>query len=56
VSSLVYLLVGLIVVLPAFLLNQVLPTWLAAFIGLPLGAWLAWLTYQSLAEGSGGRG
>jgi hypothetical protein len=45
-----FLLVGLIVVLPAVVLNLFLPAWLAALLGLPLGAWLAWQAYLGLAD------
>jgi len=44
------LLVGLIVIIPAITLGLFLPGWLAALVGLPLGAWLAWLAFNSLSN------
>jgi hypothetical protein len=48
VSVFVFLLVGLIVVMPAIALGLLLPGWLASVLGLPIGAWLAWLAYRAL--------
>jgi hypothetical protein len=48
VSVFVFLLVGLIVVMPAVALALLVPGWLASLVGLPIGAWLAWLAYKAL--------
>ena len=48
VSVFVFLLVGLIVVMPAIALALLVPGWLASVVGLPVGAWLAWLAYKAL--------
>ena len=48
-----WLLLAPIVIMPAILLDIVLPTLLAAVIGLPIGAWLAWQAFSSLSKPEG---
>jgi hypothetical protein len=49
-STLLFLALGLIVVLPAIVLNLLLPGWLAAVVGLPAGAWLAWILFNAVSS------
>jgi hypothetical protein len=44
------LLVGVIVIVPPVVLGLFLPNGLAAVIGLPVGAWLAWLAFNELSN------